>query len=176
MYIKRFETVRGSRLRFVRRSLRDMENMLRRAAVAMLSGLVALSALPSAALAADRPLDLTMGGRPISRTGPVAFFHGGVAYVSANELVRAYGGLTSQTGGATSITLGPRTAIFTPGSSVVRVDRAPLTMPAPALVSSGSLYVPLEFFVSNVARGTVRINAGSGTADITVVTSPTSGP
>lgn len=150
--------------------------MLRRAATAILSGLVAISASSAAVFAADRALALTIDGRPISRTEPVALFHDGVAYASAIELVRSYGGITSQTGGATAITLGSRVAIFTPGSSIGQVDGARLTMPAPAFVTGGSLYVPLTFFVTQVAGGTVRIDTVAGTAAITLGPSPTSTP
>lgn len=124
--------------------------------------------LAAPALAADRPLSLTIDGRPVSRTGAVAVLHRRLAYVNLIELVRSYGGIVSVSSGATSVTVRARTATFVPGSAQVTVDKEAAEMPGPAYVSGGVLYVPLEFLVTRVAGGTVRIDAAGATARIAV--------
>lgn len=124
--------------------------------------------LASPAFAADRPLQLTIDGRPVSRNGSVALFHRGVAFANLIELVRSYGGLVSIATPATSVTIRSHSATFVPGSPTATIDTVAAPMPAPAFFSGGVLYVPLAFFVSRVAGGTVRIDTAAATANIAV--------
>ena len=122
--------------------------------------------LASPALAADRPLDLTIDGRPISRTGSVALFHRNVAFVNLIELVRSFGGLVTLSKSGAAVTLRSHSATFVSDRATATVDAVPMTMPAAAFTAGGVLYVPLEFFVNRIAGGTVRVDAGAATARI----------
>lgn len=139
---------------------------------ALLLAIALAGSCGAAAAAADTPLALTIGGRPISRSESVAFFRGSIAYASSVELVRSYGGLETMSGGATTVTLRSRTATFVPGEATAIVDGATVELPAPALLSRGLLFVPLTFFVTRVAGGTVRFDAAARSADIVIAVDP----
>lgn len=136
--------------------------------------LLAVTMLPVRAEGADRPLTVTIQGRPISRSAPVAFLRDDVAYASATELVRAYDGLETDTNGLTSITIGSHQAAFAVYKAAAIVDGTSIAMGAPALVVDGALYVPLEFFVTHVAGGTVHVSGT--TADIRLAADPSTRP
>jgi len=133
-------------------------------------GAVVLSlAVAAPAAAADRPLVVTIEGRPISSAGtPVAFLHHGIAYASVVELVRSYGGIVTTTAGATTVTLHARTVRFVPESTSVSLDGERLKLATPAFLYGGILYVPLAFFVTRVARGHVKVDAAAATANVSV--------
>ncbi len=137
---------------------------------------ISFAALAAPALAADRTLALTIDGRPLSRSAPVALVHDGIAYANAIELVRAYGGIVSIAKSSVRVTLRAHTASFTRGSSNAILDGTKLAMPGPALREDNSIYVPLAFFVTNVTGGRVNVDLDAGTARITLAVEPQSTP
>lgn len=133
---------------------------------------ISFALLAGPAVAADRTLALTIDGRPLSRSGPVALVHDGIAYANAIELVRAYGGIVSIAKGSLRATLRTHTASFARGSSIAIVDGSKLAMPGPALREDGTIYVPLAFFVMKVSGGRVNVDLDAHTARITLAAEP----
>lgn len=122
--------------------------------------------LASPAIAADRSLAITIDGRPVSRNGTVAVLRRNVAYADLIELVRSYGGVVSISPAGASVTVRSRNATFVSGSASVSVDKTLDSMPERAFTANGTLFVPLQYFVTRIVGGTVRIDARAATARI----------
>ncbi|GAC1551570.1 MAG: hypothetical protein NVS3B16_26290 [Vulcanimicrobiaceae bacterium] len=124
--------------------------------------------LASPAFAADRPLALTIEGRPVARSGTVAMLRGNVAYADIIELVRSYGGLVTFKGRTATATIHARTASFVAGRATALLDGSRVSLPRAPFTGGGTMYVPLVFFVTRVAGGSVRVDAAKATARIAV--------
>lgn len=143
--------------------MRHDAEMMRAAAI-----LLSIVVVATPAIAASRPLVVTIEGRPISHGASIAVLRHGTAYANLTELVRSYNGIVTTTRGATTVTVRTHQATFVPGSRSVVLDTVAMPLDTPAYLASGSLYVPLVFFVRRVARGRVRVDAARATADISV--------
>lgn len=125
---------------------------------------------------ADRPLSVTIDGRPITRGSSMARIHNGVAYADLTELVRTYNGIVTTTKGATTVTVRTRRATFVPGSSSVILNNRKLQLGDRAFMREGHLYVPLAFFVKRVGGGRVQIDRAMTTANISIAVDPVTPP
>lgn len=151
--------------------MRQNDGMKRIVATSVLASL-----LVAPALASDRPLSVTIDGRPITRGTSMARIHNGVAYANLTELVRTYNGIVTTTRGATTVTVRTRRATFVPGSSSVVLNDGKLPLRDPAFMDRGALYVPLAFFVKRVGGGRIAIDRGMKTADISIAVDPVTPP
>jgi hypothetical protein len=137
--------------------------MMRSQAIVALSVLVMLGATPASA--ADRPLRLSIDGRPASRDTTVAKMRGDIAYADLVVLVRVFGGLVSIRGTGMTATVGAHSALFHTNDTKAKIDGTDMTMSSAAFKEDGDLYVPLAFFVKNVVPGTtLRIDRANGLA------------
>jgi hypothetical protein len=143
---------------------------VRRPAAALLLTL----ALGAPALARDTVVRLTLDGRPVDRHGGIALAHRGVVYADVVDLVKAFDGLLTFHGKTVVVTLSGTTAAFTAGSRTARLGLGAETMRGQAFQRNGDLYVPLDFFVGQIAHARVRIDKSLAHADIYVNADPLS--
>ncbi len=137
-----------------------------------LSLTLALAASLAPAQAADTTVALTLDGRPVDTRGPSAIRHGGVVYGNVVNLVKSFDGLLTFQGNAVVVTIHGVTGRFTEGSRTALINDGAVTMPGRTFRSNGDLYVPLDTFITRVAKAKLRLNAAQTQADI-VVNSPT---
>jgi Copper amine oxidase N-terminal domain len=135
--------------------------------------LLALS-LGGSALADDRRVTLTLDGRPVSRNSGVAVARDGVIYADVVDLTRAFNGLLTFHGPATLVTIDGKTATFTAGSRTAQINQGAIMMRGQAFMRNGDLFVPLDFFVTQVAGAKLRVNRALTKADIYVNANPLS--
>ena len=127
---------------------------------------VSIALLAAPAVAADRSLAVTIDGRPLSRGPSTALFHRDAAYADVDELVRSFGGLVTSTRGTTTVTLAGRSATFAVGRPSVVLDGRRIALAHPAFVVDRRTYVPLDFFITRIARGSLDVDATAATARI----------
>ena len=133
-----------------------------------------LATLGLPAAAADRPIALTLDGRPVDRSGGVALVHDGVIYADLVDLVKSFDGLLTFQGNAVVVSIGSTVATFTNGSRTAKVNQGAVLMRGPAYMRNGDMYVPLDTFVTRVANAKLRVNAARTHADIYVNANPLS--
>jgi hypothetical protein len=139
------------------------------AALALAATLLAGS-LPAAA--ADREVKLTLDGRPVDRAGGVAVVHNGVVYANVIPLVKSFDGLLTFQGNAVVVTIHGVTGRFTEGSRTALINDGAVTMRGQTFKRNGDWYVPLDTFITKIAKAQVRVNAAQTVADISVNSSP----
>lgn len=144
---------------------------MKRIAAALAAVLLAFATPTSAA---DKVVTLTLDGRPVDRFGGVALARNGVVYGDVVVLVKSFNGLLTFQGPAVVVTIGPKTARFTPGSRTALINDGALTMRGQTFLVHGDIYVPLETFVTQVAGAKLRVNAARTHADILVNANPVS--
>jgi hypothetical protein len=137
-----------------------------------LSLVVALAAAAAPARAADRMVKLTLDGRPVDRAGGVAVAHNGVVYADVVPLVKSFDGLLTFQGNAVVVTIHGVTGRFTDGSRTALVNDGAVTMRGQTFKRNGDWYIPLETFITQVAKAKLKVNAAQTQADITVNASP----
>ena len=138
---------------------------------AFAAALMLLTAVPASA--ADRTVKLTLDGRPVDRAGGVAVLHNGVVYANVIPLVKSFDGLLTFQGKAVVVTINGVTGRFTEGSRTALINDGAVTMPGQTFKRDGDLYVPLDVFVTQIAKAKVRTNPARTQAEITV-NAPTS--
>lgn len=126
------------------------------------------------ASAADRVVKLTLDGRPVDRAGGVAVARNGVVYANLVDLVKSFDGLLTFQGRGAVVTLNGVTASFTPGSRTAKIGEGAQTMKGQTFVRNGDLFVPLDFFVTQVARAKLTVDPAQTRADIRVNANPVS--
>jgi hypothetical protein len=145
---------------------------MKRLLAALAATVTLLAAAP--AFAADRDVKLTLDGRPVDRAGGVAMLHNGVVYADVVPLVKSFDGLLTFQGNAVVVTINGVTGRFTDGSRTVLVNDGAVTMPGQTFKRNGDIYVPLEIFVTRIAKAKLRTNPARTQADIFVNSSPAS--
>lgn len=125
------------------------------------------------ARAADAIVHLTLDGRPVDRHGDTAMRHNGVVYGDVVDLTRSFDGLLTFQGSAVVVTINGINARFTQGSRTVLINDGAVTMPGQTFKRNGDIYVPLETFVTMVAKAKLHIDPRQTRADIFVNASPT---
>lgn len=143
---------------------------MRRLAAALLLTL----SLGAPALARDTVVRLTLDGRPVDRQGGIALAHRGVVYADVVDLVKAFDGLLTFHGKTVVVTLSGTTAAFTAGSRTARLGLGAVTMRGQAFERNGDLYVPLDFFVTQVAHARLQVDRSFAHANIFVNADPLS--
>jgi hypothetical protein len=131
---------------------------------------VALTIAP--AVAKDQLVQLTLDGRPVDRLGGIALLHDGVIYADSVDLVRTFDGLITFGGSSESIAIRGHVATFTVRMLGATLDNAHVVLPGAPFMRNRDLYVPLQFFITRVARARVRF--APGRADILVNANPLS--
>jgi len=126
------------------------------------------------AYAADRQVKLTLDGRPVDRAGGVAIVRNGVVYADVVPLVKSFDGLLTFQGNAVVVSIKGVTGRFTDGSRTALINDGAVTMRGQTFKLNGDWYVPLDTFVTKVAKAQVRVNPAQTQADIIVNASPTS--
>jgi hypothetical protein len=137
------------------------------------AGLLVAAALSlgARASAADSVVELTLDGRPVDRSGGIAILHHGLIFADAIDLTRCFDGfITLQRGGAATITIGPNTGTFVPGSPRATINALEVALPGAPFTRNGDLFVPLEAFIRGIAAADVRYNRERAHADIRVET------
>jgi len=118
-----------------------------------------LACAPVMTRAADAPLALTVDGRPVSRSATVAIVHRNVPYVNVVEIVRTFNGLVSLHGDSVTVTVRGREATFRANDLRATVGGTSVAMPGRALLIEREFYVPLAFFVAQMApSATLRVD------------------
>jgi hypothetical protein len=140
----------------------------------LLAAVLLSFSLAAPALAMDSPVALTLDGRPVDRHGGIAVAHQGIVYADVVDLVKAFNGLLTFHHDAALVTIQGTTARFTLGSRTALIDQGSVVMRGPAFRRNGDIYVPLEFFVTRVARAKVRIDKSLAHARIYVNANPLS--
>ena len=140
------------------------------AALAIVAALLAAGAPP--AVAADRDVKLTLDGRPVDRAGGVAISRGGVVYADVVPLVKSFNGLLTFQGNAVVVSIGNSVGRFTVGSRSAKIDQGSLTMAGQVFKRNGDIYIPLDTFVTRLAKAKLQVNPAQTQADITVNASP----
>jgi hypothetical protein len=143
---------------------------MKRLLAALVATLVLLSAVPGSA--ADRTVKLTLDGRPVDKAGGIAVLRNGVVYADVVPLVKSFDGLLTFQGNAVVVTINGVTGRFTDGSRTALINEGAVTMPGQTFKRDGDWYVPLETFITRVARAKVRMNPARTQADISVNASP----
>ena len=134
---------------------------------AFAAALTLFTAVPASA--ADRVVKLTLDGRPVDvRSGSIALLHGGVVYANVVPLVKSFDGLLTFQGTAVVVTINGVTGRFTEGSRTALINDGAVTMPGRTFKLNGDLYVPLDVFVTQIAKAKLRTNAARTQADIFV--------
>jgi len=134
--------------------------------------LILASALPVSA--ADSAVSLTLDGRPVDKHGGIAVLRAGTVFVDAVDMTKSFDGLISMArGGAATITIRGNTGAFVPGSPTAVVNGKKLLIAAP-FMRNGDLFVPLNFFITQVAKAKVTIDAAKKHANILVNANPIS--
>ncbi len=126
------------------------------------------------ASAADKAVRLTLDGRPVDRAGGVALARHGVVYADLVALVKSFNGLLTFQGSGAVVSIDGVTATFTPGSRTAKIGEGAQTMRGQTFVRNGDLFVPLDFFVTQVARAKLTIDPAQTRADIRVNANPVS--
>ncbi|MDQ6944270.1 MAG: hypothetical protein M3169_17370 [Candidatus Eremiobacteraeota bacterium] len=144
---------------------------MKRLLTALALGL-ALLAPNTSALAADREVKLTLDGRPVDRAGGIAVVRNGIVYADVVPLVKSFDGLLTFQGNAVVVTIHGITGRFTDGSRTALINAGAVTMRGQTFKRNGDWYVPLETFITNVAKAKVRVNAAQTQADISVNANP----
>jgi hypothetical protein len=140
------------------------------AALALACAVAAAPPLPAAA--ADTPVKLTLDGRPVDRNGKTAMKRNGVIYGNVVDLVKSFNGLLTFQGNAVVVTINGINARFTEGSRTVLINQGAVTMPGQTIKVNGDFYVPLEIFITQVAKAKLKTNAAKTQADIAVNANP----
>jgi hypothetical protein len=133
---------------------------------ALAAALMLFAAVPASA--ADRAVKLTLDGRPVDRAGGVAVLHNGVLYANVVPLVKSFDGLLTFQGKAVVVTINGVTGRFTEGSRTALINDGAVTMPGQTFKRDGDLYVPLDVFVTQIAKAKLRTNPARTQADIFV--------
>ncbi len=133
---------------------------------------IALLAPNAPALAADRQVKLTLDGRPVDRAGGVAVVRSGVIYADIVPLVKSFDGLLTFQGSAVVVTINGVTGRFTDGSRTALINGGAVTMRGQTFKRNGDWYVPLDTFITQIAKAKLRVNAAQTQADIAVNASP----
>jgi len=128
----------------------------------------ALLAPGAPALAADREVKLTLDGRAVDRAGGVAVARHGVVYADVVPLVKSFDGLLTFQGNAVVVTIHGITGRFTDGSRTALINDGAVTMRGQTFKRNGDWYVPLDTFITQIAKAKVRVNAAQTQADISV--------
>ena len=136
---------------------------------AFAAALMLLAAVPASA--ADRTVKLTLDGRPVDRAGGVAVLRNGIVYANVVPLVKSFDGLLTFQGNAVVVTINGVTGRFTEGSRTALINQGAVTMPGQTFKREGDLYVPLDVFVTQIAKAKLRTNPARTQADIFVNTS-----
>jgi hypothetical protein len=129
---------------------------------------IALVAPTTSALAADREVRLTLDGRAVDRAGGVAVVRNGVVYADVVPLVKSFDGLLTFQGNAVVVTIRGITGRFTDGSRTALINDGAVTMRGQTFKRNGDWYVPLDTFITQIAKAKVRVNAAQTQADISV--------
>jgi hypothetical protein len=140
------------------------------AALALAATLLAAAAPP--ALAADHDVKLTLDGRPVDRAGGVAVARNGVVYADIVPLVKSFNGLLTFQGNAVVVSIGNSVGTFTVGSRTAKIDQGSVTMRGPVFKRNGDIYVPLDAFITRLAKAKLAVNPAQTQADITVNANP----
>ncbi|HEY0615438.1 MAG TPA: stalk domain-containing protein [Candidatus Elarobacter sp.] len=143
---------------------------MKRTIAGLAAALMLLAASP--AFAADRDVKLTLDGRPVDRAGGVAILHNGVVYADVVPLVKSFDGLLTFQGNAVVVTINGVTGRFTEGSRTALINDGATTMPGQTFKRNGDFFVPLELFITKIARAKVRMNPARTQADIAVNANP----
>jgi hypothetical protein len=147
---------------------------MKRLAATLALAVALLAAAAPAALAADRDVKLTLDGRPVDRVGGVALVRNGVVYADVVPLVKSFDGLLTFQGDAVVVSIGNSVGRFTVGSRTVKIDQGSLTMRGPVFKRNGDIYVPLDTFITKLAKAKLKVNPAQTQADIIVNASPSS--
>jgi hypothetical protein len=129
---------------------------------------IALLAPTTSALAADRDVKLTLDGRPVDRAGGVAVLRNGVVYADVVPLIKSFDGLLTFQGNAVVVTIHGITGRFTEGSRTALINQGAVTMRGQTFKRNGDWYVPLETFITQIAKAKLHVNAAQTQADISV--------
>ncbi len=140
------------------------------AALALASASLLVPAVP--AFGADTPVKLTLDGRPVDRDGKTAMKRNGVIYADVVDLVKSFNGLLTFQGNAVVVTITGINARFTEGSRTALINEGAVTMPGQTLKINGDFYVPLETFITKVAKAKLKTNPAKTQADIAVNANP----
>jgi hypothetical protein len=87
--------------------------------------------------------------------------------------VKSFDGLLTFQGNAVVVSIHGVTGTFTAGSRTAVVNGAAVTMRGQTFKRNGDWYIPLDTFITQVAKAKVRVNAAQTQADISVNASPT---
>ena len=140
------------------------------------AGLVVLALLwlpPAVALADDAAVKLTLDGRPVDHNTGIAVLHRGGIFADAIDLTKCFDGFISlRRDGSATITIGPNTATFRPGSRHAIINAMVVELTAAPLMRNGDLYVPLAAFIAQVAMVKMRADTARHRADILVSFGP----
>lgn len=129
---------------------------------------LALAGSIAPARAADSPVTLTLDGRPVDSRAASAMRHRGVVYGNVVNLVKSFDGLLTFQGNAVVVTIHGVTGRFTEGSRTATINDGAVTMAGRAFKYNGDFYVPLETFVTRIAKAKLHLNAAQTQADIAV--------
>jgi hypothetical protein len=143
---------------------------MKRLLSALAATLMLLCAAP--AFAADANVRLTLDGRPVDKAGGVALVRNGVIYADVVPLVKSFDGLLTFQGTAVVVTINGVTGRFTTGSRTALINDGAVTMPGQTFTRNGDIYVPLEIFITRIAKAKLRTNPARTHADIFVNASP----
>jgi hypothetical protein len=119
-------------------------------------------------LAADRNVKLLLDGRPVDRAGGVAVLHNGVVYADVVPLVKSFDGLLTFQGNSVVVSIHGVTGRFTDGSRTVLINQGAITMRGQTFKVNGDFYVPLDTFVTQIAKAKLHVNPAQTQADIYV--------
>jgi hypothetical protein len=144
-----------------------------RVLAALTLGAALLAAAAPPAVAADHNVTLTLDGRPVDRIGGVALSRNGVVYADVVPLVKSFNGLLTFQGNAVVVSIGNSVATFTIGSRTAKIDQGSVVMRGPVFKRNGDIYVPLDTFVTRLAKAKLAVNPAQTQADIAVNASPT---
>jgi hypothetical protein len=133
---------------------------------ALAAALMLFAVVPASA--ADRTVKLTLDGRPVDRAGGIAVLHNGVVYANVVPLVKSFDGLLTFQRNAVVVTINGVTGRFTEGSRTALINDGAVTMPGQTFKRDGDLYVPLDVFVTQIAKAKLRTNPARTQADIFV--------
>jgi hypothetical protein len=129
----------------------------------------AMLILTARASAADSFIELTLDCRPVDRHGGVAVERRGLVFADAIDLTKSFDGfVTVRRGGGATITIGPNTGTFTPGSPRATINEKAVVLPGAPFTRNGDLFVPLEAFITRIAGAKVHFNPTRRHADIRV--------
>ncbi|MEA2784200.1 MAG: hypothetical protein QOF71_304 [Candidatus Eremiobacteraeota bacterium] len=129
---------------------------------------IALLAPAASAFAADRDVKLTLDGRAVDRAGGVALVRNGVVYADVVPLIKSFDGLLTFQGNAVVVTIHGVTGRFTDGSRTALINDGAVTMRGRTFKRNGDWYVPLDTFITQIAKAKVHVNAAQTQADISV--------